>query len=580
MDRVTQSLMKTFAEKNELTTVKERELFEAFSTYCVVSKIMDNDFNYSDIDEMQVANSNDGGIDAVGLLINGEFVESLQSLNDILKRESIQLDVLIIFVQATTSSKFEGSKMDTFGRGIVDILRKNPQRAQNAELKTKWHMINAIVDHISLVKSLRGRAYYVTTGTWQNDKNLLATIHDINDDVLGEHIFSNDDFSFKPIDAGTLRNYYTDSTTKTSQRIYFPKRVVLPDVPNVTQGWSGFLSGTEFLKLIVDEDDDLRRSLFYDNVRDFQGDTGANKNIRETLESNQPENMAILNNGVTIIADNARLARDDVTLDNYQIVNGCQTSYVIYNNRDKVTSDVYVPVKIIVTTNSEVSTNITIGNNKQTAVKDDELLALTEVQKSLEQFFGTYDGKKRLYYERRSNQYNARTDVEKVRIVPLSISLRVYASMFLGIPHYASRYYGRLFHDYSSQVFNEKRSEIAFYTAAFALYRFNYYIRNSVFERKYSKFKYFILLMVRLYLTGDAGPEQSKGTTKRQCDLMNAVFWDDKSCQHVMATMVEVIRSVAGEKIKSNELTSKKYFLDEVLDKVRQLPPYDGSLPH
>lgn len=566
MDRITQSLMSSFSEKNELDSMSESSLFEAFSTYCVVSKVMDNDFNYDDIDDMQIGNGDDGGIDAIGILVNGEFISNLQALEDILSGAGKNLDVLMIMIQSKTSSKFAGSEMRVFGDGITDLLRSRPRFRQNADLHEKWKMVNQLIEHANAIKSFRGRAYYVTTGIWNSDENLTGTIKLILEDVRTQNVFT--DFDYKPIDSRMLRDYFTDSTTKISREIYFPKKVVMPDVPNVQEGWSGFMNGKEFLKLIVDDDSDLRRSLFYDNVRDFQGDTGANKAIRETLESSQPENMSILNNGVTIIADNARVARDNLILENYQIVNGCQTSYVLYNCRNNINDNVFLPVKIIVTTNSEVSTKITISNNRQTAVKEEELLALTEVQKELEAYFNSFEGKKKLFYERRSNQYNSRTDVEKVRIVPLSIALRSYSAMFLAIPHYASRYYGRLYKDYSQQVFDGKKSDIAFYTAAYTLYKYNFYIRNSVFDRKFAKFKYFVLLMVRVYLTGNAAPEKSKKEINRECEVINQVLWNEKKCKEVMAKMIAVIEKIAGDQITSNELTSKKYFLDEVLKQV------------
>ncbi|WP_332238691.1 AIPR family protein [Sporolactobacillus sp. KGMB 08714] len=569
MDRVIQSLMTSFAQKNELSSMPESSLFEAFSTYCIVSKVMDNDFNYNDIDDMQIGNGDDSGIDAIGILVNGEFVSNLQALEDILSEAKKNLDILMIMIQAKTSSKFAGSEMRVFGDGVSDLLRSEPRFRQNADLHEKWKMVNKLIEHASAIKSFRGRAYYVTTGVWNSDENLTGTIKLISEDVCTQNVFT--DFDYKPVDSRMLRDYFTDSTTKISREIYFPKRVVMPEVTNIHEGWSGFLSGKEFLKLIVDDDGDLRRSLFYDNVRDFQGDAGANIGIRETLESSHPENMSILNNGVTIIADSARVARDNLILENYQIVNGCQTSYVMYNCRNNINETVFLPVKIIVTTNSEVSTKITISNNSQTAVKEEDLLALTEVQKELEAYFNSFEEKKRLFYERRSNQYNSRTDVEKVRIVPLSIALRSYSAMFLAIPHYASRYYGRLYKDYSQQVFDGKKSDIAFYTAAYTLYKYNFYIRNSAFDRKFAKFKYFVLLMVRLYLTGDATPEKSKKEIKKECEVINQVLWNEKKCKEVMTKMIAVIEKIAGDQITSNQLTSKKYFLDEVLKQV--LPP-------
>lgn len=576
-DRIINSLMDTFIENNELSKNPESHAFEEFSTYYVVSKLMDGDFSYDSIDEMQIGDGDDGGIDAIGVLINGEFFDNLQSLSDMFDSNSQRgLDARIIFVQSKTSSKFSASEMRTFGDGIVDILREQPKLRQNSRLAEKWAMLNELIEHAQLFNSIQGRAYYVTVGDWNdNDQTLAATIKTIEADVTRQNVLTS--FQLLPIDSATLRQYVSDSGTKVSKKIEFTDYTDLPLVPGVEQGWNGYIKETEFIKLIVDENNDLRRSLFYDNVRDFQGDTPANMGIAETLESDKPEEMAILNNGITIIADWAQLMRKNLTLKNYQIVNGCQTSYVIYNHKESASEKVSIPVKIIVTTDSDISTKITVANNRQTAVKDEDLLALTEIQKKLEKFFETFKGDRRLYYERRSNQYNDRPEVEKVRIVPIAISLRSYCSMFMAVPHVASRWYGKLYKDYSKTVFDGTKADMAFYTAAFTLYRYNFFIRNGIFERKYGKFKYFMLLMLRAYITGNDKVPDSKKKAESECKQINEIIWNKKECQIIMKKMIDIIASVAGDEITSNKLTANKTFLETVLSEVIALSVQNNS---
>lgn len=571
-DRIITSLMSNFFKKNELSIQDESSAFEEFSTYYVISKIMDGDFTYDNIDEMQIGSGDDGGIDAIGILINGDFFDNIQSLKDMLETPNKNnLTVQIIFVQSKTSNKFQASEMRVFGDGIVDCLREKPQLRQSSRLEEKWLMISEIISHASQFKTINGRAYYVSLGKWTGlDSTLNATISNVIDTVKAQNVFHN--FEFKPVDSLQLQNYVTDSETKVSTTIEFPEKTDLPEVPDIEQGWYGYMQLTQFLKLIVDENDDLRRSLFYDNVRDFQGDTPANLGITDTLNSEHPQNMAILNNGITILADSATQIRKSITLNNYQIVNGCQTSYVIYNNRNLDNNNVYLPVKIIVTPNEDISTRITIANNRQTAVKDEDLLALTEVQKELENFFNTFENKKqKLHYERRSNQYNDQPNIEKVRIVPISLSLRAYCSMFMYKPHVASRWYGKLYSDYSATVFDGTKENMTFYTAAFTVYKYNFFIRNRMFERKYSKFKYFILLMIRVYLTGNKDIPTSNKSALNDCNKINAVLWDDDKCKNLMQDMVDIISNAAGEEINSNSLTSSKAFLDILLEDVLTL---------
>ena len=60
----------------------------------------------------------------------------------------------------------------------------------------------------------------------------------------------------------------------------------------------------------------------------------------------------LLNNGVTIVADSISKTGDTFTIEDYQIVNGCQTSHVLcnFNNAGGPTGPIQIPVKLIVST--------------------------------------------------------------------------------------------------------------------------------------------------------------------------------------------------------------------------------------
>src|SRR5690606_12983936 len=126
----------------------------------------------------------------------------------------------------------------------------------------------------------------------------------------------------------------------------------------------------------------------------------------------------------------------------YQIVNGCQTSHVIYYNLEKIdTKKVAIPVKIIVTADDSITNELIKATNNQTKVEREELLALSDFQKRLEEFYNTFTKKsQRLYYERRSDQYAYNNDIEKVRIVNIRNQIKSFSAMFLNLPHLAKAY--------------------------------------------------------------------------------------------------------------------------------------------
>src|SRR5271165_3789090 len=99
--------------------------------------------------------------------------------------------------------------------------------------------------------------------------------------------------------------------------------------------------------VLTDQDGRIRTSVFEQNVRAFLGDDNpVNARIRVGLEtSGKHDRFAINNNGITIVAPDVRVQSDRVSVTDFQIVNGCQTSHVLYRSRDKVSDEVWLPLK-------------------------------------------------------------------------------------------------------------------------------------------------------------------------------------------------------------------------------------------
>lgn len=80
---------------------------------------------------------------------------------------------------------------------------------------------------------------------------------------------------------------------------------------------------------------------------------------------------------------------DTVSISDFQIVNGCQTSHCLHHAKGEMKADgvpVYVPIRLVVTEDDDVATRIIRATNSQTAVQENELIACTKFQKQLEDF--------------------------------------------------------------------------------------------------------------------------------------------------------------------------------------------------
>jgi hypothetical protein len=285
-----------------------------------------------------------------------------------------------------------------------------------------------------------------------------------------------------------------------------------------------------YIYLITDENSNILRGLFYENVRDFQGDNPVNKEIEETLKTAAKDAFVLLNNGVTIVSEDLSLTGDKFTLTGFQVVNGCQTSHVLFNNNENLTDNIHIPIKLVVAPDDALRNQIIKATNRQTVVKTEELSALTDFQKSLELYYSAVAPEHRLYYERRSQQFRSISGLEKIRIVTISTQIRAFASMFLDRAHQASRYYGTLLKDIENRIFIDGHAPDAYYLSAYALFRIESLLRKKQMDNHYRPFKYHLLGILRMQVAGVMMPNMNANQFLKYCDPLRNTLWDDEKC--------------------------------------------------
>ena len=129
-----------------------------------------------------------------------------------------------------------------------------------------------------------------------------------------------------------------------------------------------------------------------------------NGDIDETLRNPTTANFWWLNNGITILADNAHVKGKNLYLNGVQIVNGLQTTETVYRHfaAGHVTSaNKNLLVKVITSQDEEVRASIIQATNNQSNVMSYSLHATDDVQRNIEDVLR----KDRIYYERRDHYY-------------------------------------------------------------------------------------------------------------------------------------------------------------------------------
>jgi len=517
-------------------------VFEHFANFCVVSHDYGEEFDVADV---HTGGADDLGIDGLAIIVNGAMVSDLAEVEDLASTNKY-LEVEFVFCQAKSGGNFSGSEISNLFFGVKDFFSETPALSRNETITAQAMVVKAIYDRSALFKrgNPKVRMYYVTTGKWQDDSKLNARIENEKEALLELNIFQK--VEFVPVDARTLQRLYNSAKNRLSKSITFSGKVTLPSLPGVQESYLGYLPVDEYLKLITDDAGNIVRGLFYDNVRDFQGDNPVNREIDETLKTSERELFVLLNNGVTIVADSISKTGDTFTVEDYQIVNGCQTSHVLFNNSAVLTGPVQIPVKLIVSQNGEVKNRIIKATNRQTPVKTEELTALTDFQKALEDFYNAMTGDCRLYYERRSQQYRASTGIEKISIVSISNQIRSFASMFLRLPHQASRYYGTLLKSIEKRIFAPDHPPVAYYASALALYRFESLMRKRALDAKYRPFKYHLLAIIRMQLGGISMPAMSSNSFEKYCESLVVALQDEKKYPILFQEAADVLDMTLG----------------------------------
>lgn len=568
-NRIVKNYLDNYLKSFGIVENNETIAFEHFCNYCIFSHI-NPDAYASDVFFHEEAHTGQGGdkaIDGIMIMVNDVAVTSLEQLNSIIGN-SRPFNVKFVFVQAKTSSSFDSGEVLKIGQGVKAFFTKNVLNANPKVLRYK-----EIADCI-FEKSLRFSfnpecyIYYVTIGKWVEDANVRETIDDVEKQLIGLNIFSQ--IKFTPIDADRISTIYRELNNSISREIIIAKNLAFPaEIPGIKEAYLGLVRISEYMKLVTDQDGVLQAGLFYENVRGFLGENPVNNEIRETLRRKESIQFPILNNGITIVTKALRLSGEKFALTDFQIVNGCQTTNVLYQCRDMVSAELMIPVKIISTENNELINRIIRSTNRQTQVLDEAFESLKEFHKKLQQYYDTYSDANRIYYERRTHEYDSEGGVKKSNIVTLAIQLYSVMSMFHGEPHSVHRYYGELLRANANRVFQEGHQLNLYYASAWTLHQIEVGMRAGEISNEWKPYRYHILYMVQLYVRNCKKITRMPWFNSREMEQLAKSIIAVANDKKVFGSLLRYLTEIISEAIKAapsswtqygNKLTQIKDF--------------------
>lgn len=543
MDRITQSMIDSFKNNQSLNIDDASELFEYFVNYCVVNNIYgSNDF---DLEEITTGKATQG-IDGIAIIVNQKFVNTIEDIDTLIEYNK-SISVKFVLIQAKTSSSFDNTEIGnllTYSKLFFSddtSMFHTPEMQHFIELK---EYIFSKGD--KLKKNPELFLFYVTLGTWTEDENLQATISVGKESLRGTNLFSN--ISFEPCGSEKIQDLYRKTKEKLKSIFKFEKRITMYSINDDEVGYSGVLPFKEFKKLIIDENG-ATKAVFEDNIRDYLGpNPDVNKNITETIKMGNVNAFSMLNNGITVVTSSIIISGDIATIEDYQIVNGCQTSNVLIENMDSVEGidELIIPIRIIATKDENLKNDITRATNSQTAIKKDQLEALSTFQKKLEEYYKTYRDEDALVYERRTGQYRD-SNIPKNRIVTIAMQIKTVAAMFLDEPSGVSGQYGTVAKRVGNKIFKTADKEIIYYVSSLALYKIENLFKTHKIDKKYRRARYHAMMLFRMLVSTEEMPRFNARKMENYCKSILEVLENNTECERIFCGIVAYIASKDGE---------------------------------
>lgn len=474
--------------------------FEEFVGFQILKRWHVPDLSKAQLAYVMTGQAGDNQVDSLCILVDGQVVRNEEHAIELLE-DADEPSVEYIFIQTTTSTSFTRAKMNEFVVGVENFHAVQNYFGENNALKEKRTLRKAIEDHIGSTtrQSAQSNLYYVALGRWTEEREKDGT-----EDALGWRKFAADRVqqssgsSLAPevevVDASRLREFIKFNELPPpdvngevavppagpevyARTITAPNLIELPPLDGLAQGYMGYVDAGEYLKLLEREDGlGMLETVSINNVRSFVGMNEVNSEIADTLASPARSQFLLRNNGVTIIARKADYKDRKLRLENYQIVNGLQTSTILHRQRRHVEggTGVFVPLKIVVTENNALRGAIVRSTNRQTAI---EAIQQTGHRPFVRQLRAAFAARRdepeaeRLWLKLEKGEFEDDAGIaEAKRVLSLPDLICAVTATLIRQPHIAAQGEAAMTSKIPSQIFNDAHRHLPYLTASRLLY--------------------------------------------------------------------------------------------------------------
>ena len=411
----------------------ESQYFEVFSSKQILKS---NDLSDEEIENGVLGSGNDGGCDSIYTLFNGAYVtEDIVSSITSSKEAAIEL----VITQAKRETSFGEDaimKWKTTVGNLMEIgVDDSPYKARyNEDVRTAFSVFRELY-----VKLLRNTPKLVISFNYAT----FATELHPNVQAQAEELMGIVHKLFPSPKTVVNVTFWGAEELLLAAQSQPEHKLNLPLAENPINigthcDYIALVNIAKYYRFITDENGALRKYLFDSNVRDYQGHNSVNQDIHNTLSSSTGEDFWWLNNGITLLTDEAILATSkELVLTEPAVVNGLQTSNEIYQyflaNPEQLGSETRnVLIRVIVPESEDSRDRIILATNNQTNIPRSSLRANDPIHWQIE----LYLKGRGLFYDRRKNYYKNQGR-KSTEIVSVSFLAQCMISLFLQKPNYA-----------------------------------------------------------------------------------------------------------------------------------------------
>lgn len=584
MNPVIQAQLREFAKANSITGEAQEKQFEIYSIFSVLNGLLGET-----IDSYEVhLNGDEFGVDGIAVVVQGELVRNRQEAEEKLGAVNSP-SIEFIFFQAKTSTTFDYGDISKFFDAVAGFF--------DGDLKGESEAVDDLIGAMEAIyergvgkRNPRLSCYYVTTGNYEEPARIEKLKTGFLVSLEEKNIFDSSTLSVKMVGARELQQWYRAATRSVEVEIEFPRNVVMPSNQHVEEAYIGYLDAKNLLNLYVARDADgntvgVNRAIFFDNIRDYDPKSKINIAIKDGVRTGGGAEFVFRNNGITVVSKNIDRTGDKFRLEDFQIVNGCQTSNVIFDlvygdakskdeEREDLAQSIQVPFRLIGSKDDDFVSSIIVGTNRQNLVRDEQFWALRPFMKSFEEYCRNLDPEEVIYFERRDNQYRNQ-DIERTRVMQPSVLMKAMAASLLFQPQRAARDYRGILSEYENTIFLDDHDVRIYHAICYLYYRLEFLWRNQRMDNGYKTFRYYILAGIGLHMTRGANVfGMKKAKIAATADSIIKLCKDEDGLKTAVINVVSIIETqlsdsavTAQERIRDaiRSETFSSVFRDKVL---------------